>query len=136
VQPRSLASKVLLREPFVLLRARTEAGSPIALDGRPVVAFEPCTSQRAVEERLQELGLSPGLVSRLEDTATIHAFVEAGAADALVPRLAVLDADVDAQALLDLPHRTVVLIWQEDRLLPPEALRFAELALEAAASLA
>ena len=136
VRSKAISSLVLLRDPFVLLRPRSAAGEPIDLGGRPLVAFEPCTSQRAVEERLEELGLSPMLVSRLEDTATIHAFVEAGAANALLPRLAVLDADVDLHPLTDLPHRTVVLIWQTDRALPPEAHRFVELASATALQLA
>jgi DNA-binding transcriptional LysR family regulator len=135
VQSEALSSTVLVRDPFVLLRPK---GAPqtIDLSDRPLIAFEPCTAQRTVEERLQEVGLAPGLVSRLEDTATIHAFVEAGAANALLPRLALLDVDVDVRELTDLPRRTIVLIWQRDRVLPPPARRFVDLAVETAAGLA
>src|SRR5262245_21089004 len=115
VRSAAIASFVLLREPFALLRPGSEMGRPIDLSRLPLVAFEPCTSQRAVEERLEELGLSLAQISRLEDTATIHAFVEAGTANALLPRLALSDADVDVTLLSELPRRTVLLIWQADR---------------------
>ena len=133
VRPGSLASTVLLRDSFVLLRPRTAAGETIDLGDRPLAAFEPCTSQRAVEERLEEHGLAPTLIIRLEDAATIHALVEGGVANALLPRLALLDSDVDLRPLSDLPSRTVVLVWQRDRTLPPEAERFIELAAQTAA---
>jgi DNA-binding transcriptional LysR family regulator len=136
VRPESLASTVLLRDCFVLLRPRTAASETIELGDRPLAAFEPCTSQRAVEERLEEHGLAPTLVIRLEDAATIHALVEGGVANALLPRLAVLESDVDLRPLPDLPRRTVVLVWQRDRTLPPEAQRFIELAAQTAAELA
>ncbi len=136
VRPESLASQVLLRDTFVLLRPRTSASETIDLSDRPLAAFEPCTSQRAVEERLEELGLAPTLIIRLEDAATIHALVEGGVANALLPRLALLDSDVDHHALPDLPRRTVVLVWQRDRALPPDAHRFIELAADTAAALA
>lgn len=135
VRSASIASFVLLRDPFVLLRPRSETGRPIDLGRLPLVAFDPCTSQSAVEERLEELGLSLTQISRLEDTATIHAFVEAGTANALLPRLALADTDVDVTLLSELPRRTVLLIWQADRALPPEAHRFVELAAKAAAEL-
>jgi DNA-binding transcriptional LysR family regulator len=135
VRSASIASFVLLREPFVLLRPHSETGRPIDLSRLPLVAFEPCTSQRAVEERLEELGLSLAQISRLEDTATIHAFVDAGTANALLPRLALTGGDVDVTLLSELPRRTVLLIWQADRVLPAEAHRFVELAGNAAAAL-
>jgi len=125
-----------LRDSFVLLRPRTAASESIDLGDRPLAAFEPCTSQRAVEERLEEHGLAPTLIIRLEDAATIHALVEGGVANALLPRLALLDSDVDLRPLPDLPCRTVVLVWQRDRTLPPEAERFIELAAQTAAALA
>ena len=135
VRPESLASMVLLRDTFVLLRPRASASETIELGDRPLAAFEPCTGQRAVEERLEELGLAPTLILRLEDAATIHALVEAGVANALLPRLALLDADVDVHPFPELPRRTVVLVWQRDRTLPAEAHRFVELAAKAAAEL-
>jgi DNA-binding transcriptional LysR family regulator len=136
VRPESLASMVLLRDTFVLLRPRASASATIDLGDRPLAAFEPCTGQRAVEERLEELGLDPTLTFRLEDAATIHALVEEGVANALLPTLALLGGDVDVHPLPELPGRTIVLVWQRDRVLPPEAHRFIELATETAATLA
>jgi DNA-binding transcriptional LysR family regulator len=129
----SLASRRLWGDPFVLLGPEGDAAAP-DLSRRPLLAYNPCTAQRELEDRLEREGvIASSRVQRLEDGLTIRALVGAGCAYALLPRLAV-DPSERVLRTFDAPVREIHIVWHHDRLLSPAAEGFVEAAAEAFAA--
>jgi DNA-binding transcriptional LysR family regulator len=145
VPARTLESVELHRDPFVLV---TRADSPLCRPGppptfrelaaMPLVGYRTCTTVHQIETRLRAAGVEPRMAFRSDDNATLQAMVAAGMGVALVPRLAVNEAD-DQVAVIDLggrlPPRLIGLAWHRDRYRSPAALAFVEVALELCAQL-
>ncbi len=134
----------VLRDPWFLLASE---GSPITgrpvplavadLSGVPLVAFRATGSaQTSLEESLRGNGLTPRIVFRTDDNATVQGLVAAGFGSALVPQLAIDMADPRVVRLpIDIPSRTIAITWHRDRIRSPSAESFVAIAREVAAEL-
>jgi DNA-binding transcriptional LysR family regulator len=134
----------LLRDPFVLV---TAIGSPLAmLDGPPslaligeqrLIGFRSCRSTKWLEEHLRAAGHEPNFVFRSEDNGTVQAMAATGLGTAVVPLLAVDQADASVRIIpTDLEPRRIALMWHRDRYRSPASRAFADIALEVSAGLA
>jgi DNA-binding transcriptional LysR family regulator len=130
----------LLSDPYVLL---LQCGDPLALErrpaeaddvaGRPLIGYSACRGMRRVEATLEARGAEPDVVVRSDVNATVQALVAAGVGAAILPRLAVDEADartavVELGRSLVVPPRTLALAWHADRAHTPAVREFAELA--------
>jgi DNA-binding transcriptional LysR family regulator len=132
----------LFEDPYVAL---VQAGTPLARRGSialtaiaelPLVAHSPTRTR--VEAHLRARGVEPRFVLQSEASATVQAFVGAGLGAAIVPRLAVDDADHDTVVLeLDPPiaPRSLALAWNGERRLRKDAASFADAARAVCAEL-
>jgi DNA-binding transcriptional LysR family regulator len=132
----------LLTDPYVLLvrsgdplaggRAVAEAEDVAAL---PLIGYSACRGMRRVEATLEARGAEPNVVVRSDVNATVQALVAAGVGAAIVPRLAVDEADtrtavVEFGRSLTVPPRTLALAWHADRAHVQAVRDFVELAQE------
>jgi DNA-binding transcriptional LysR family regulator len=136
----------LLTDPYVLL---VRADDPLAgrraeaedLAARPLIGYSACRGMRRVEATLEARGAEPDVVVRSDVNATVQALVAAGVGSAIVPRLAVDEADartavVEFGRSLTVPPRTLALAWHADRTHLPAVREFVELAQQVARELA
>jgi len=119
-----LKAVALMDDPWVLV---VPAGSPLAARAHPVrlteladltlVAYKYAQPFNP-ENHLRGLGVSPRILLRSDETATVHGLVAAGVASAILPRLAVQPNDprvsVRRMGAL-LPPRRIGLAWHPDR---------------------
>jgi molybdate transport repressor ModE-like protein len=138
------ACSELLRDPFVLL---TASGSPLArrdpppglaeIAAEPLIGFSPCPSMAIAEGTFRANGLEPRFVFRTDDNGTVQGLVAAGFGAAIVPVL-ILDADDPRVTVrpVDIPPRTITLVWHRDRQRSPAAEAFVALAQEVSAGIA
>jgi DNA-binding transcriptional LysR family regulator len=130
----------LVRDPYVLV---APAGSPLARSGStptfreigamPLVGYRTCLTVHQIESRLRAAGVEPRMAFRSDDNATLQAMVAAGMGVALVPRMAVNEADPNVEVIeLDgrLPPRLIGLAWHRDRYRSAAARAFVDAALE------
>ena len=90
------------------------------------------------EEFLHTLGVSPRILLRSDETATVHGLVAAGVASALLPRLAVDRNDPRVRVLSLgrlLPPRRIGLAWHRDRYHSSAFHAFVKLARDVCAEL-
>jgi DNA-binding transcriptional LysR family regulator len=134
---------LLLEDPHVLI-ARRGAFPPGAvalerLDGTPLVALPPITTQRMIETTLAMRGIRPDVVFRTADNQGIVSMVRAGLGVSVMPRLAIQVADDDPGVAIHpieppLPPRPIHLLWRAP--LSELATRCVELVIEITAGLA
>jgi DNA-binding transcriptional LysR family regulator len=101
------------------------------LQALPVIAVDNCRAQSAAEIAIAAAGRPLNVVRRLEDVASILAFVSAGLGIGFVPSLAVAELPPELAVIpIDarVPPRVIALAWHAERRLPPRAVRFVELA--------
>jgi DNA-binding transcriptional LysR family regulator len=101
------------------------------LEALPLIAVETCRAQSATELAIAAAGRPLNVVRRLEDVASILAFVSAGLGVGFVPSLAVADLAPELVAIpidAHVPPRVIAIAWHAERQLPPHAARFVELA--------
>lgn len=133
----------VLRDPWILAVA---AGSPLATRGwppvlddlvdQPLIGFHPSRTGHLVEESLAAHGLTPRIVFRSDDNATVQGLVASGFGLALLPALAVDPNHPDIAFFpIDLPPRTIVIAWHADRVRSPAAAAFVTMAAEVCAEL-
>jgi DNA-binding transcriptional LysR family regulator len=84
-----------------------------------------------VETYLARVGVTPHIVFRSNDNATVQAMVAAGLGFAVMPRLAVRRDDPQL-AILELaepiPPRVITAVWHRDRILKPPTRALVEIA--------
>jgi DNA-binding transcriptional LysR family regulator len=123
----------LLRDPFVLLVARTSplcsARQPLALRALadvPLIGPRMCISGELLERRLRDAGIEPRVIFRSDDNGTVQGLVGAGMGAALLPRLAVDPTDKLTRSLTldDVAPRIICLAWHRDRYRTPAARAF------------
>ena len=141
-----LEASALLEDPFVLVvqeeHPYVELGRPVTLDELALIPLvlskcEPAGSR--LIELFAARGATPNVVHRIEDTATVHGYVEAGLGSALIPRLGTSKIGSPLTVLpVDpgIPSRTIAIAWHRDRLRTCTAGLFVDLAIEAAAEIA
>jgi DNA-binding transcriptional LysR family regulator len=133
----------VLRDPWLLLIA---AGSRLAtrrpppkledLADEPLIGFHPSRTAELLEESMRARGLTPRIVFRSDDNATVQGLVATGFGSALLPALAVDMADPRIVRLpADLPPRSIVIAWHADRVRSPAAEAFVALAGEVCAAI-
>lgn len=137
----------LLDDPYLLVAG---AGAfpdgpvpPRRLDNEPVVAWPLTCDQPLMERALAEAGAQPQVVFRTAANDALLSMVRGGLGSAVLPWLAILGADVPADARLSvhelhpsLPPRTIYLHWRAGRSHSPLARRAIEIAVEVAAEIA
>ncbi len=133
----------LLHDPWLLL---TAADSPLATRARhptladlanePLIGFHPSRSGALMEDALLVHGLTPRIVFRSNDNATIQGLVATGFGSALLPALAFEEHDSGVAAFpIDVPARTIVIAWHADRVRAPAAEAFVATAVEVCAEI-
>jgi DNA-binding transcriptional LysR family regulator len=134
----------LLVDPYVLI---APAGSPLAtlpapptlddLEGISLIVYR-YAGPHSPEIQLRALGVTPRVVFRSDETATVHGVVASGVATAILPRLAVNPDDerIVALELPFMPPRRIALGWHRDRHRSVAAHAFTALAREVCAELA
>jgi DNA-binding transcriptional LysR family regulator len=135
----------LMDDPYVLL---TPADSPLAAAREPVglaqiaelplIGHWTCRVLPRVEAELRSRGVEPNFVFRSDIIVTVQALVGAGVGCAIVPRLAIDEADartavVELAADMPVQPRVIGLFWHRDRYRSPAALGFVEAAREVCA---
>jgi DNA-binding transcriptional LysR family regulator len=135
----------LMDDPYVLL---TPADSPLAAAGEPVglaqiaelplIGHWTCRVLPRVEAELRSRGVEPNFVFRSDIIVTVQALVGAGVGCAIVPRLAIDEADartavVELAPDMPVQPRVIGLFWHRDRYRSPAALGFVEAAREVCA---
>jgi len=128
----------LMRDPYVLLAV---PGSELATQARPptlrdlqgvaLIAGRTCRAMAQLETVLSTRGVEPCVVFRSDDNGTIHGMVSAGVGCALMPRLAVDEADpgVVVRELGGRGHiRLIAVAWHQDRYHSAAARGFVETA--------
>lgn len=135
----------VLRDPWFLL---VPASSPLAdrtgplavadLADEPLVAFRATGSaQTGLEEFIRGSGITPRIVFRTDDNATVQGLVANGFGSALVPALALDIADPRVRRIaVEIPARTIAISWHRDRVRSPIAEFFVTTAQELGAELA
>jgi DNA-binding transcriptional LysR family regulator len=129
----------LLRDPYVLVVA---AGSPFAsarrlpslkeIGAEPLIGFRSDRSLEPVEAALRGAGIEPRFTFRSNDNTTVQGLVAAGIGNAVLPRLAVDEADarVVVRELGDeVPPRVIAIARHRDRYHSPAARAFVETAV-------
>jgi DNA-binding transcriptional LysR family regulator len=141
----SLEATPLFDDPYVLLvheeHPYTDDDRELTLEevaGVPLIAFKRSVGATNAEDVFALHGLAPRFVQRVDDAATLHAFVAAGLGCGLLPRLAV---NTDGKPLVarpieaKLPPRTLAIVFHRDRLRTCTAGLFVDLAVEVSAQL-
>jgi DNA-binding transcriptional LysR family regulator len=123
--PGPFESRMILRDPCVLLTSassewaeRMETPTVEWLAQAPLVALEGARFGAALEMWFTAQGVSPRVVARAGNVATLRAFVAAGLGVAIVPRLAVEPWDGRTRAIgLEnvVPERRIAIFWHRDR---------------------
>ncbi|MGZ4358596.1 MAG: LysR family transcriptional regulator [Gaiellaceae bacterium] len=140
-----LEAAPLLSDPYLLLvheqHPYAELDRALTLQeiaGVPLITFKCRTGRARIDEIFALHGLTPQIVQRVDDGATLHGFVAAGLGCGLLPRLA---ANVEGKPLVAipvesrLPDRIVAIAWHRDRLRTCTAGMFVDLAVEVSARL-
>lgn len=135
----------LLDDPYVLVAQPGEFPSgpvPLSLlDGHPMVAWPTTCAQPRLEEALGRARSRPQVVFRSASNEALVAMVRSGIGVAILPRLAVSSARVNADPRLQINEldpaicREVALHWPAGRTLSPLASHAIRIARELAASL-
>jgi DNA-binding transcriptional LysR family regulator len=135
----------LMDDPYVLV---APADSPLAATSEPVglsqiaelplIGHWTCRVLPRVEAELRSRGVEPNFVFRSDIIVTVQALVGAGVGCAIVPRLAIDEADartavVELAADVPVQPRVIGLFWHRDRYRSPAALGFVEAAREVCA---
>ena len=140
-----LAGVELLSDDYVLVvpvsspLAGREAASLTDLGDVLLIGNQRCRTTIQTEEAIRMSGLEPRVAFRSDDNGTVQNLVAAGLGVALVPRLAVDEADPRVRVLRlepALPPRRIALAWHRDRHRSPAARAFVELAAEVCRDLA
>lgn len=129
LRPGPFAALELLRDPYVLLVART---SPLAERRRPLgprgLASTPllvCRQGDAAEAFCRAHGIAANVLHRIEDNELLVSLAAAGVGAALLPQLAVDPQRPDVVSVelaVELPSRSALLVRHGDRE-PTEAVR-------------
>lgn len=120
------AHMALLEDRYVLLvrvAAVPSPTSPVSLQEiarLPLVAYRHCRGTVQLETQLQAKGLRPRFVFRSNTNATLQALVAGGVGAALMPRLAIDEADPRTVALdladdVGVARRDLGLVWHAHR---------------------
>ncbi len=127
-------------DPHVALMAPDTPVGPVPIDR---VAEAPMVGQPAndgcgllVDRGLERLGITPRYAYRSHDNAAIQALVGAGVGNAIVPLLTVDTEDPNTAVRTTIPElepRSLRVVWDPDRTLPPVAHRFLEIVATACA---
>jgi DNA-binding transcriptional LysR family regulator len=132
----------LLTDPYVFV---VRSDSPLAREGRPariddlagapLISYSQCRGMKRIEATLESRGIEPNVVFRSDVNATVQALVAAGVGSAIVPRLAVDEADprtkvVELGRSVALPPRVLAAAWHSDRAHTPALREFVALAQE------
>ena len=135
----------LLADPYLLVaRAGAFPDGPVAvrdLDGASMVAWPLTCAQPAMEHALARAGASPRIVFRTSGNEALLSMVRAGMGSAVLPWLAVHDAEADDRLRVHElrpapPPRRIHLHWPAGRTHSPLAARTIRIAVEVAADLA
>jgi molybdate transport repressor ModE-like protein len=131
----------LLSDPCVLL---VPSRSPLAERPRapslrevaqlPLIARTHSRFQRRVDAALAAHGEAALVTQRVASDSVVRALVASGNGVAVLPRLSVDPADPDSLAMElgdALPPRTLVLAWNREHRLRPDAMRFRDAAIAA-----
>ena len=135
----------VLRDAYVLV---VRADSPLAGRDRPpslkeiagerLIGYRDCRATAIVESQLRASGFEPEFVFRTDDNGVVQGLVAAGVGSAIVPRLAVDEAN-DAIRVIDLgtrlQPRRIGLAWHRDRYQTTAAEAFIETARAVCAEL-
>jgi len=135
----------VLRDPYVLL---VRPGSPLAgrdraptlkeVAGERLIGYRDCRATSIIEAQLRASGLEPEFVFRSDDNGIVQGLVAAGVGVAIVPRLAVEEAN-DGFRIVELggrlQPRRIGLAWHRDRYQTPAAEAFVETARAVCAEL-
>ena len=125
------------------LMASTAADSDLAeqeeipiehLGERPLVCFRSCRVTELALDHLRARGIEPNLVFRSDDNATVQGAAAMGLATALMPELAVDEADLRTRQLRIVPEmtpRVIAAVWRAKEELPPAAAALVDAALDA-----
>ena len=141
----TLAVTEVLRDAYVLV---VRADSPLASRDRPptlkdiasekLIGYRDCRATAIVESQLRASGFEPEFVFRSDDNGVVQGLVAAGVGSAIVPRLAVEEAN-DGIRVLDIGNRLqprrIGLAWHRDRYQAPAATAFVETAKAVCAEL-
>lgn len=137
----------LLTDPYVFVvradSALAREGRPARIDdlaGAPLISYSQCRGMKRIEATLESRGIEPNVVFRSDVNATVQSLVAAGVGSAIVPRLAVDEADrrtavVELGRSVALPPRVLAAVWHRDRAHVPALRDFVELAQEVARGL-
>jgi DNA-binding transcriptional LysR family regulator len=119
-----LEVQALMDDPWVLV---VPAGAPLAGRAHPprraeladltLVAYK-YAGRFSPEDHLLALGISPRVILRSDETATVHGLVAAGVASAILPRLAVDPGDPRIEVVRMghlLSPRRIGLAWHQER---------------------
>jgi DNA-binding transcriptional LysR family regulator len=131
----------LMRDPFVLM---VPQDSPLARHGvslaalaeLPMIEYARSRTVDLLEAYLHSRGVTPRVVFRSEDNATVQAMVAAGIGVAIAPLLAVDQANRQTTVVEwaePIPPRELVAVWHRDRHRPAPAISFVEAAAHVAA---
>ena len=134
-----LETMELVRDPYVLV---VPSGSPFAaanatptlkeIGCEPLIGFRSDRSLEPVEAAIRGAGVEPRFAFRSNDNTTVQGLVAAGIGNAILPRLAVDEADprVAVRDLGDeVPARVIAIARHRDRYHSPAARAFVETAL-------
>lgn len=131
----------VLVDPFVLVSSVAEERvrlSTADLGGVPMITQQPCACQAVIDVVLRERGVEPDYVFRTNDNAAVQAMVRAGMGRAIMPFLAVEQADpgvVMCSLDPEIQPRRIYIARRRGRTLLPAAERFIELAAEVCATM-
>ena len=133
----------LLDDPYVLVARPGDFSEDAVrlenLTGRSLVAWPATCSQPRLEQALSASGAGPQIVFRSANNETLLSMVRSGLGLTILPRLAVIGADLDdrlqVHALDPSISREIYLHWPRHRTLSPLAWRAIELAKEIALDL-
>ena len=137
IPPGPFAGVELLSDPYVLVVGRRSPYAGLVhptleeIGALPLLSFRSCPSQAVAYEILQQAGAEPRFVLQTDDNTTIQGMAAAGVGAAIVPLLAVDQADPAIIVLpTDLPPRVVTLAWHRDRHHSQALREFVELAIK------
>jgi DNA-binding transcriptional LysR family regulator len=131
----------VLRDPYVLVVPR-ESTMPARLRledlaGVPLIGFKTCRNVARVEAQLRAHGVEPNTVFRSDDNGTVQGLAAAGIGHALIPRLAVDEADPRTRILAvdGLAPRRLGIVRHRDRHLTPATRAYIDLTRQHCATL-
>jgi DNA-binding transcriptional LysR family regulator len=129
----------LLTDPYVLVvpadspLARRPGASLADLGDTALIGANLCSSGVAIEKSLSERGFPVEYAFRSDDNTTLQGLVAAHFGVALMPLLAVQQADDRVKVIRlepPMPRRRIAVVWHRDRHRSPAARAFVELARE------